>query len=521
MDRFYTPLSQADPIGQKELRRLKLFINGQWVDSASGVFRDAFNPSTGNVIAKVPACTTEEMDAAVAAAKTAYPSWSDTPVHKRCQVLFNMRHLVNDHKDELIELLSVEQGKTWPEAAGDVLKALEVIDFACGMPQLMKGESLMNVSKGYDTVLYRESMGVFLGLVPWNFPAMIPHGWMIPLCIASGNTFVLKAASSAPQSALRFTELWREAGLPDGVLNVVTCNAADVSHLINHPDIVGVSFVGSTSVGEKVYAEAAAAGKRVQCLGEAKNHALVLNDAVLDRTAAGIINAFCGCAGERCMALPVIVAQEGIADALVQKLVEKAKELRMGPAWDRADTTLGPLVNARHKESVLKWIETGLEEGAVMVLDGRKPSVAPGCENGFFVGPTILDHVKPGMSVGEREVFGPVLCIKRVKTFEEGLAIMNANPYANGSVIYTSSGYYARQFARYTDGGQVGVNVGIPVPVCCFGFTGHKRSFIGDLHVMGSDGVRFYTESKNVTSTWFLPDHQGTVDTWDGMLSLH
>ena len=521
MDRFYTSLGQADLIGQKELRKLKLFINGQWVDSVSGVYRDAYNPSTGSVIAKVPACTNGEMDAAVAAAKAAYPAWSDTPVHKRCQVLFNMRHLVNKHKDELINLLCLEQGKTWPESAGDVLKALEVIDFACGMPQLMKGESLMNVSNGYDTVLYRESIGVFLGLVPWNFPAMIPHGWMIPLCIAAGNTFVLKAASSAPQSALRFTELWREAGLPEGVLNVVTCNASDVSHLINHPDIAGVSFVGSTSVGEKVYAEAAAAGKRVQCLGEAKNHALVLNDAVLDRTAAGIINAFCGCAGERCMALPVIVAQEGIADALVQKLVEKARELRMGPAWNKVDTTLGPLVNARHKESVLKWIETGLEEGAVMVLDGRKPSVAPGCENGFFVGPTILDHVKSGMSVGEREVFGPVLCIKRVKTFEEGLAIMNANPFANGSVIYTSSGYYARHFARYTDGGQVGVNVGIPVPVCCFGFTGHKRSFIGDLHVMGTDGVRFYTESKNVTSTWFLPDHQGTVDTWDGMLSIH
>lgn len=258
-----------------------------------------------------------------------------------------------------------------------------------------------------------------------------------------------------------------------------------------------------------------------QCLGEAKNHALVLNDAVLDRTAAGIINAFCGCAGERCMALPVIVAQEGIADALVQKLVEKAGELRMGPAWNKADTTLGPLVNARQKESVPKWIETGLAEGAVMVLDGRNPSVAPGCENGFFVGPTILDHIKPGMAVGDREVFGPVLCIKRVKTFEKGLAVMNANPFANRSVICTSSGYYARQFARDTDGGQVGINVGIPVPVCCFGFTGHKRSFIGDLHVMSSDGVRFYTESKNVTSTWFLPDHQGSVDTWDGMLSIH
>ncbi len=518
MERYFDVIDKSDPLGQKELRKVKCFIDGRWYSPKSAEYRDAFNPSTGQLIAKVPSCDLSELDMAVAAAKKAYPAWADTPVHKRCQILFKMHELVAANQKELIDLLAKEQGKTLPEAAGDVLKALEVIDFACGMPQLMKGESLMNVSTGYDTTLYREPIGVFLGLAPWNFPAMIPHGWMIPLAIASGNTYVLKAATADPQSALRFMELWAEAGLPDGVVNVVLCKDEDIHHLIEHPDIKGVTFVGSTGIGSLVYEQAAKAGKRVQCLGEAKNHALVMDDAVLDRTAAGIINAFCGCAGERCMALPVVVAQEGIADNLVSKLVEKAQALRMGPAWQEG-TTLGPLVSAKRQKGVINWIETGLKEGAKMVLDGRSPKVAAGCEEGFFVGPTILDYVTPEMTVGNREIFGPVLCIKRVKTFDEGLALMNANPFANGSVIYTSSGFYARQFARYTDGGQVGINVGIPVPVCCFGFTGHKRSFIGDLHVMGTDGVRFFTESKNVTSTWFLPDNKSAVDTWDGSLA--
>lgn len=516
-NRFYSVLQQgADPKGLGELRRLHNFIDGRWLPSTTSVYRDAYNPSTGEIIAQVPASSIEELDSAVAAAKKAYRKWADTPVYKRVQVLFKMKQLIDEHLDELVRLLCIEEGKTWNESMGDVLKAREVIEFACGMPQLMKGESLMNVSSGYDTILYREPMGVFLGLVPWNFPTMIPHGWMIPLCVAAGNTFVLKAASSAPQSALRMTELWQEAGLPDGVLNVVTCNASDVSHLINHPDIVGVSFVGSSTIGRQVYAEAAKAGKRVQALGEAKNHALVMADCQMNRSAAGIINAFCGCAGERCMALPVIVVEERIADTFVQLLASKAQELTLGPAWEKT-SKLGPLVTARHRKSVIDWIEKGLSEGASLVLDGRDISV-PGYEKGFFVGPTILDHVTPDMEVGTREIFGPVLCVKRVKSFEEGLEVMNANPFANGSVIYTSSGRCAREFAKQTHGGMVGINVGIPVPVCSFGFTGHKQSFFGDLHVMGTDGVRFYTESKNVTSTWFNEETTAHVDTWDGML---
>ncbi len=295
-------------------------------------------------------------------------------------------------------------------------------------------------------------------------------GWMAPLCIATGNTMVIKAASMTPMTAMRLTELWQEAGLPAGVLNIVTCSRNEAELFLTHPDIAGVSFVGSTSVGLHIYSTAAAHGKRVQALCEAKNHGFVLEDAALERSARGIINSSFGCAGERCMALPVIVAQESIADELVGLLVKYAKELKIGPAYAK-DSELGPLVTATHRESVLRWIEKGIEEGAQLVLDGRDTTV-PGYENGFYLGPTVFDHVEPGMSIGDKEIFGPVLCVKRVKTFEEGLALMNANEFANGSVIFTQSGYYAREFSKHTHGGMVGVNVGIPVPVGIFPFTG-------------------------------------------------
>ncbi len=517
-NRYYSVLKKnVDPDGQKELRQLRICINNEWLDSATKSYRDCVNPSTGQVIAKMPQATHKELDEAVAAAKAAFPAWAGTPVGVRTQVLFRMKALIEKNLEELTTLLCMEQGKTRPEGQGDILKALEVTEFACGMPQLMKGENLLNVSKGYDTVQYREPAGVFLGLVPWNFPTMIPHGWMIPICIAAGNTFVLKAASAVPQSAMRMLELWIEAGLPRGVINLVTCDPRDAERLIQHPDIVGVSFVGSSSVGREVYAAAGNAGKRVQVLGEAKNHALVMADCKLERTAAGIINAFCGCAGERCMALPVVVVEEKIADKLVEALIRKAKELVLAAAY-KESTSLGPLVNERHKKSVEEWIAKGVAEGAKLVLDGRNPKLPAAWKNGYFIGPTIFDHVTEKMSIGHDEIFGPVLCVKRVKNFEEGIKIMNANPFANGSVIYTQNGAYAREFVFRTDGGMVGVNVGIPVPMCVFGFTGHKQSFFGSLHVMGMDGVRFYTNLKNVTSTWFAEDG-GKVDTWDGMLN--
>ncbi len=501
------------------VKTLKYFTNNEFVESKTDKYYPVFNPSTGEQIARMPRCTSEEVARVIENAHAAYEKWSRVPVLKRVQVLYKLRELLIEHMDELTMICATEHGKNWEESKGDILKAKEGTELACNMPSLLQGESLMDASSGYDTVLYRESMGVFAGIAPFNFPAMIPMGWMAPVCIACGNAIVLKVAGATPMTSLRIAELYKEAGLPDGVLNIVSCDRNDTQELISNPKIVGISFVGSTTVGRYIYETAAKYGKRVQCLCEAKNHALVLEDAALDRTAAGIINAAYGCAGERCMALPVVVAQESIADKLVEKLVSLAKsKVKVGPAYEK-DTTLGPVYTAEHKKSVEAWIEKGISEGATLVLDGRGVKVE-GYENGFYLGPTILDNVTPEMSVGQREIFGPVLCIKRVKTFEEGLKVMNDNPFANGSVIYTQNGYYAREFTRYTHGGMVGVNVGIPVPVGVFSFTGHKLSFFGDLHCLGRDSFKFFTDSKTVTTHWF-DEHEARstkVSTWDGTI---
>ena len=504
-----------------EPKKLKVFVNGEFVESKTNKYMECYDPSIGEVIALAPQCTRDEVEGAINAAKAAFPAWSDTPVTKRVQVLFRMKALLDKHLEELTHLVAMEHGKKWDEAMGDVLKVTEVVEFACGAPHLMKGESLMNVSTGYDTVQFHHPVGVFAGIVPWNFPAMIPHGWMAPICIATGNTMVLKAASFTPQSALRLMELWTEAGLPPGVLNVLTAGRNEAEILLHHPDVKGVSFVGSTSVGLHIYKTASGNGKRVQALCEAKNHALVMKDCKLDRTARGIINAFCGCAGERCMALPVVVAENEIADELVELLKKYASELKLGKAYDK-DTGMGPLVNAGHKAFVEGWIQKGVDEGATLALDGRNPEMSEELKNGFYLGPTILDHVTEDMECGREEIFGPVLSVKRVDTFEEGLTVMNNSRFANGSVIYTQNGYFAREFAKRTDGGMVGINVGIPVPFGIFGFTGHKQSFFGDLHVMGRDGFAFYTETKNVTNVWFseIEEVKGKVDTWDGTINM-
>jgi len=499
--------------------KLKYSVGGKWLESKTEKYMDCYNPSTGEVIAKAPCCTEDEVEAAIAAAKAAYPAWSDTPAAKRVQVLYRMKALVDEHLEELTHLLCKEEGKNWRESMGDVLKVNEVMEFACGIPHLMKGESGMNVSSAYDTVLYNHPIGVFAGIAPWNFPAMIPHGWMTPICVATGNTIVLKAASFVPQSSMRLLELWQEAGIPEGVINIVTTSRNEAEILLKHPDIKGVSFVGSTKVGRHIYATAAANGKRVQALTEAKNHALVMRDCKLERTARGIINAYCGCAGARCMACPVIVVENAIADELIGYLKKFVAEMNLGPAYD-PETGMGPIMNAGHLKFVTDWIQKGVDEGAELIVDGRNPEV-PGYENGFYLAPSIFDHVTEEMSVGRDEIFGPVLCIKRVDTFEEGVALMNNSEFANGSVIYTQNGYYARTFSKLTDAGMVGINVGIPVPLGVFGFTGHKHSFFGDLHVMGTDGVRFFTEQKNVTATWFSDVEATTekVDTWDGTIT--
>jgi malonate-semialdehyde dehydrogenase (acetylating)/methylmalonate-semialdehyde dehydrogenase len=505
----------------EEPKKLRYSINGEWRESKTNQYMNCYNPSTGEVIALAPQCTVDEVEAAIDAAKEAFLAWSETSPNKRVQILFRMKALLDQHLEELTHMVAKENGKVWDEAMGDVLKVTEVVEFACGIPHLMKGPALMNATPGYDTSQYLEPLGVFAGIAPWNFPAMIPMGWMAPICIATGNTFVLKAASFTPQTSIRILELWQEAGLPKGVINLVTCSRHEAELLLKHPDVRGVSFVGSTSVGLHVYATAAAHGKRVQALTEAKNHALVLRDCALERSARGIVNSACGCAGERCMALPTVVVEECIADPLVAVLKQFMGELKIGPAYDKT-SQLGPLVNTEHRQSVLNWIQKGVEEGAELVLDGRNV-VVPGFEQGFYLGPTLFDHVGPGMTIGDREIFGPVLCVKRVPDFEEGLELMNRNEFGNGSVIYTQNGYYAREFARRTHGGMVGINVGIPVPLGVFGFTGHKNSFFGDLHTMGMDGVRFFTELKSVTTHWFSEEEAKeckVLNSWDGMISM-
>lgn len=501
-------------------KKLQYCVDGEWKTSKSSQSLDVWNPSTGEVLAQTPCCTADEIHQAIASAHAAFPAWKATPVVKRVQVLYKFRDLLDQHMEELVKLCSTEHGKILEESRGDLLKVKEPVELACGTPSLMMGESLMNTSTGFDTVLYREPLGVFVGLAPFNFPGMIPMGWMMPLCIATGNTLVLKASNATPMTSMRLLELLYEAGLPKGVVNLLTTHNDDAHHFLTHPDVKGVSFVGSTAIGLKVYSQAAAHGKRVQAQCEAKNHALVLDDANLEGAARAIINSAFGCAGERCMALPVVVAQEGIADQLTALIAKYASELKVGPGYEPS-SELGPVVNEARRQSILKWIDTGLKEGAKLVLDGRG-LVVKGYEKGFYLGPTILDHVKPGMSVGDIEIFGPVVCIKRVKTFEEGLAVMNANEFANGSIIFTQSGYYSREFALRTDAGMVGVNVGIPVPVGMFPFSGHKKSFFGDLHVLGKDGVRFFTESKVVTTKWFHPEdtvRSKKVDTWEGSIA--
>lgn len=498
------------------VERKKYCVNGEWKESKTTNWTPVTDSSTGEVIAEVPCCTAQEVEEAIEAANAAFPAWSRMSLSKRTQMLFRWRNILSDHLEELTLLCAKEVGKTLVEAKGDVLKAIEPTELACAAPYLTQGSASLQVTSGFDTASYRVPLGVVAGIIPFNFPAMIPWGWVVPLAIATGNTVVLKAASQTPLTAMRIMELFYEEGnFPKGVVNLVTCSRKESEMFLTDPRVKAVTFVGTTEVGKHIYSVAAAHGKRVQAQCEAKNHALVLDDCNLESTVNAVINSTYGCAGMRCMALPVIVVQEGIADRFVSLLKEKAEKLKVGCAYD-SETKLGPVVSERHRQSICRWVQKGIEEGAKLVLDGRGVTV-PGYENGFFVGPTILDYVTRDMSVGNQEIFGPVTLIKRVKDFEEGLALMNENPYANGSVIFTQNGYYAREFELRTDGGMVGINVGIPVPSAYFPFSGNKDSFFGDQHVLGIDGVRFYTRAKTVTKHWYdEASRKKVVDTWEG-----
>ncbi len=486
-----------------------LLINGELVESKSTQWRNVVNPATQEVLARVPLATPEEVNAAVDAAREAFKTWRKTPIGARARIFLKYQQLIRENMKSLAATLTAEQGKTLADAEGDVFRGLEVVEHAAAIGNLQLGELAMNVAGGVDTYTRLQPLGVCAGITPFNFPAMIPL-WMFPMAIACGNTFVLKPSEQDPLVTMELVKLAIEAGIPKGVLNVVHGAAEVVDAICDHPDIKAISFVGSTRVGTHVYNRASLAGKRVQCMMGAKNHAIVLPDAHKEQTLNALVGAAFGAAGQRCMAVSVAVLV-GEARQWVPYLVAKAKTLKVGPGKENLD--LGPLISCAAKERVQSLIEKGVAEGATLELDGRNPALAAGTPEGNFVGPTIFSGVKPGMSIYEQEIFGPVLCIVEADTLDEAIAIINANPNGNGTAIFTQSGAAARKFEEDIDVGQVGINVPIPVPVPIFSFTGSRASKLGDLGPYGKQVVLFYTQTKTVTARWFEDDVSSGVNT--------
>ena len=486
-----------------KLATVPMWINGKAV-VPSVRMGEVFNPATGSVTKQVPYADAATIDAAVKAAAAALPAWRDAPPLRRARVMQKFLQLMQEHQKELAELITAEHGKTLPDAMGSVQRGIEVIEFACGIPHLLKGEFSENVGTGVDCHTLRQPVGVCAGITPFNFPVMVPL-WMFPVAIACGNTFILKPSEKVPSASVRMAELFKEAGLPDGVLNVVHGDKAAVDAILAHPGIHAVSFVGSTPIAKYIYETCAHHGKRVQALGGAKNHAVVLPDADMEFTADALIGAAYGSAGERCMAISAVVAVGAAADPIVALLKKRSEAIKIGPGtMEGAD--MGPLVSGVHRDKVKGYVDAGVKEGAKLVSDGRG-HVVKGHENGFFLGTTLFDDVKPAMSIYKDEIFGPVLIVLRVQTLEEAIALVNSNPYANGTAIFTESGGAARRFENEIQVGMVGVNVPIPVPVAFYSFGGWKNSLFGDLHVHGAEGIKFYTRTKVVTTRW---PHQDT-----------
>jgi malonate-semialdehyde dehydrogenase (acetylating) / methylmalonate-semialdehyde dehydrogenase len=480
------------------VQTLKNYIGGQWMESTSGKTEVVPNPATGEILAYVPISNKEDLNKAIAAAKEAFKDWSKTPVPRRARILFKYQQLLVEHWEELARLVTLENGKSYSEAYGEVQRGIECVEFAAGVPTLMMGKQLPDIATGIESGMYRYPLGVVGGITPFNFPMMVPC-WMFPLAIACGNTFVLKPSERTPMLANRLAELFKEAGLPDGVLNIVHGAHDVVNGLLEHPDVKAISFVGSQPVGEYVYKTAAAHGKRVQALTGAKNHSIVMPDADLDLAVQQIMNAAFGSAGERCMAASVVVTVGDIADVFVEKLVKAASEIKIGNGLDE-DVFLGPVIRESHKERTVKYIELGEDEGALLVRDGRKDAATNA--NGYFIGPTIFDRVTTDMTIWKDEIFAPVLSIVRVNTLDEAIEVANKSPFANGACIYTKDGRNVRKFRDEIDAGMLGVNLGVPAPMAFFPFSGWKNSFYGDLHANGTDGVEFYTRKKMVTVRW-------------------
>jgi malonate-semialdehyde dehydrogenase (acetylating)/methylmalonate-semialdehyde dehydrogenase len=474
------------------------WIDGKSVAATSGRSGAVSNPATGEVIAEVGFACVEDVDRAVAAAKAAALEWRTTPLSRRAEVLFNLRNLIAENRSQLATFISLENGKTMADALGEVARGLENVEFACGIPNLLKGGYTEQASRGVDVYQIRQPLGVLAGITPFNFPGMVPL-WMISNAIACGNTFVLKPSEKVPSASVFIAELAKQAGVPDGVLNLVHGDKVAVDRLLAHPDIKAISFVGSTPVARYIYETATRNGKRVQALGGAKNHMLVLPDADIPMAADAAVSAAYGAAGERCMAISVVLAVGAVADPLIAAIRERIARIKVGPGSEPS-SEMGPLITREHRDRVASHLDTAVAEGATLAVDGRlDPAMKT---TGFFLGPSIIDNARPGMACYDKEIFGPVLSVVRVGTYAEGLGLINDNPFGNGTAIFTQNGGAARQFQFDVEVGMVGINVPIPVPVSYYSFGGWKSSLFGDLHMYGPEGIQFYTRSKVVTSRW-------------------
>ncbi|MDB4957486.1 MAG: hypothetical protein JWO36_5055 [Myxococcales bacterium] len=488
------------------MKTITHWIDGKPYERASERSGDVFNPATGEVQAKVAFASPSVVDEAVESAARASVSWRNASIAKRTRILFAFRELVEKHKPEIAKLLTLEHGKVTGDALGEVSRGLEVIEFACGIADLAKGEYSENVSTEVDTYSIRQPLGVVAGITPFNFPAMVPM-WMYPLAIACGNTFVLKPSERDPSAANFCAQLFADAGLPPGVLSVVHGDKTAVDRLLEHPKIAAISFVGSTPIAQYIYETGTRHGKRVQALGGAKNHMIVLPDADMELAADAAVSAAYGSAGERCMAISMIVAVGAAADKLVPLMKERIGKLKVGDGLEPT-SEMGPLVNKAHLDKVRGYVDKGVAEGATLVSDGRTLKVG-NRPNGFFLGPCLFDHVQPNMTIYKDEIFGPVLGVTRAATYDEAIALINRNPYANGVAIFTNDGGAARKFQHEVEVGMVGINVPIPVPMAYYSFGGWKASLFGDHHIYGRDGVHFYTRTKAITSRWPDPRHRG------------
>jgi malonate-semialdehyde dehydrogenase (acetylating) / methylmalonate-semialdehyde dehydrogenase len=488
----------ATTISDIGLKTVNHWIGGKLVQSSSGRFGTVWNPATGEAQARVDFADAAEIDLVVSRAKDAFPEWRATPLSRRSETMFRLRELVDANRRHIAELISLEHGKTIPDAMGEVARGLENIEFACGIPNLLKGGFSEQASRGIDVYQIRQPLGVVAGITPFNFPAMVPM-WMFANAIACGNTFVLKPSEKDPSVSLFLAELMQKAGIPDGVFNVVQGDRVAVDCLLQHPDVKAISFVGSTPVAKAIYETATRNGKRVQALGGAKNHMVVLPDADIDMAADSAVSAAFGSAGERCMAISVIVAVDTAADPLIEALQQRMRKITIGPGLESGNE-MGPLITREHRDRVASYMDSAKKEGASVPVDGREHPAASG--PGFFLGTSLIDNVKTGMSCYDDEIFGPVLNVMRVNTYQEALEIVNNNHYANGTAIFTRDGGAARQFQFDVEVGMVGVNVPIPVPVAYYSFGGWKASLFGDLHMYGPEGVQFYTRAKVVTARW-------------------